>query len=167
MVVGCAALMAGGCAGGKRAELAAALKGDEPPADFSLAVTVHGDVGGAAGAGGGAPAATGQPGSVSARYVMEADWVLRAATGAGVSETTFPAQTRQLTHDQVQRLWWELRDSGLLEGGGARAGERGERGAVISYSVAGVRRTIRPLAADRPPVSRIVDRLAELAWVKE
>jgi hypothetical protein len=110
---------------------------------------------------------------------MEADWVLRAAVGPRVSQETFPARTRQLTHDQVQRLWWDLRDAGVMgrdgagaaggDGGGsagastARGDERIEAVYVVSYTASGVRRAV-PVVAE-PGARRLAERLSGLAWV--
>src|SRR5438105_14278814 len=72
-----------------RGEAARAAVPRERPADFTLAATVL------------------SPGSVDAkklprslrpgRYIVEADGVLRAATGPGATTTTYPRRTRQLT----------------------------------------------------------------------
>lgn len=71
------------------------------PADFSIAVTVL------------SPGGQGRPGS--ARYVMEADWVLRAVLGPGVNEHVFPARTRQFTRLQVEDLWDRLAATALID----------------------------------------------------
>jgi hypothetical protein len=107
---------------------------------------------------------------------MEADWVLRAAVGPRVSQETFPARTRQLTHDQVQRLWWDLRDAGVMgrDGAGAAGAGSVERGTtrqregieavyVVSYTASGVRRAVP--VVDEPGARRLAERLSGLAWV--
>ena len=92
-----------------------------------------------------------------ARYVLEPDWVLRTGVGAGSRETYYPFQTRQLNAAQVDRLWNALVRSGLLAPDhGAIVSrtptdeESGDKTLyIVSYTVAGVRRTL-VLAANAP-----------------
>lgn len=63
-----------------------------------------------------APAAPGTPRARRpARYIVEADEVLRVAVGQGAGRETYPPPTRVLTVTQMERLWVLVRDSGLLE----------------------------------------------------
>jgi hypothetical protein len=113
-----------------------------------------------------------------ARYVIEADGVLRAATGSAADATTFPGQTRQLTPGEFDSLWRLLRESGLLDSNSplrvpdpetlVRAPDRTT--ALIYVSYGGERRTLR-VPLDRVgegalATERVVDRLAEWAWVR-
>lgn len=143
---------------------------DERPEDFTLAVTVltprellRVDL----------------PRSLRpARYIIEADGALRAAVGPGAGATTFPPRTRQLTAREFDGLWRQLRETALLDPGHparvsdpetvTRAPDRTT--ALIYVSFEGTRRTLRVLldrsSEDAVAAERLVDRLAELAWMK-
>lgn len=110
------------------------------------------------------------------RYIIEADGVLRAGQGDGPA---FPRRVRQLTPRQSDQLWRLVRDSGLLDEANpnrvsdpdslVRSGDRTTALLYIAY--AGNRATVR-VAMDRSnadafAAERIVDQLAELAWVKD
>jgi len=144
---------------------------DERPADFVLAATVY------------SPRSMEKarlPRSLKpARYIIEADGVLRAAVGPGSAGTTFPGQTRRLTPAEFDSLWRMVRESGLLDPGSAwRVEDPGEitrasdRTTALVYVGYGGRRTTLRLLLDRSgpeavAAERVVDRLAELAWVPE
>jgi hypothetical protein len=112
-----------------------------------------------------------------ARYIIEADGVLRAAEGA--SAPAFPPRVRQLTPRQADQVWRLVRDSGLLdEGNPARlsdpetASRSGDRTtAMVFASYGGQRTTLRVLldrsSQDAIAAERLVDHLAELSWVRE
>lgn len=105
-------------------------------------------------------AASAAPAPKPARYVMDADWILRAGVGLGAREDYFPYQARQLNAAQVQRLWERLVASGLLApdhpGIIARVPPIPEVGSeearsdpawsqtryIVSYTVAGTRRLL-------------------------
>ncbi len=97
-----------------------------PPEDFALAVTVMGEEG-----------TTNwllQP----ARFVVEPDGVLRAATGAGVGPSVYPPRTRRLTQAQMNDLYAVVVRSGLDRGLGGepyRLGETQPAGAWIVVEV--------------------------------
>src|SRR5262245_38039155 len=143
---------------------------EERPQDFVLAATVltPTDV-----------KTTNLPRSLRpARYIVEADGVLRAAVGAGSTTTTYPPQTRQLTARQMDSLWRQLRESNLLDPGNpsridapeavARAPDRTT--ALIFVGGDGRRVTLRVLldrrTEDAVAAERLVDRLADLAWIR-
>lgn len=151
-----------------RDPMAGALTSEEPPADFSLGLTIV------------APPPTAQTAraAVPARYIVQSDWLLRASTSEP-TELAFPALTRQLSHQQARQLWWELRDSGLLDA------ERppdfssvppvpaaGSPPAyIVSTTIAGRTRRLVLGAADATSAEsaaarRLADRLATLAWVE-
>jgi hypothetical protein len=114
-----------------------------------------------------------------ARYLVEADNTLRAATGKGSNETTHPPITRTLPSVEVERLWATVRDSGLLDTGSygrLRTPEEfvpsGRRPSVLIYVAFGGERRYYglPLSGSSPEGRRareIVDRLALLAWVRD
>jgi len=167
------------CASARSARVEAALLSDEPPKDFWLAVTVLRPV-----PLGALINARTEPEHSTvprpARYVVEADAVLRAAVGYGASESTFPPQTRQLTSAQRTHLWRMVRDSALpdpdhpgrtgklpdLDDFGQQTEGRG--GYCITFSIAGERRILAideaaPAAAD---ARNLVSHLASLAWIR-
>ena len=144
---------------------------EERPADFVLAATVY------------SPKSMERadlPRSLRpARYIVEADGVLRAAVGPGSETTTYPGQTRQLTPREFDTLWRIVRESGLLDAGSVwrvenpdevtRASDRTTALVYVGYE--GKRTTVRMLldrsGAESVAAERLVDRLAELAWVGE
>ena len=172
ILLAAAALAAEGCSG--RAPRiggdAAAERGGGVPADFALAVTVL------------SPGREGQPGPV--RYVMEADWVLRAVLGPGVHEGVFPARTRQLTRGEVERIWRGVSSTPLAD---PRSGRRvgawdpdamsGEREPVdrpvylVFIAADGDRRLLAidsgaAAETDVAAARAVAETLAGLAWVK-
>lgn len=144
---------------------------DARPADFTLAVTVLAPAHDRA-----RPAdlpRSLQPG----RYIVEPDGSLRVALGPGSTVTTFPPRTRTLSPRQMDMLWRQVRDSGLLDPGnpGRITGpeealrSRDRTTGLFYIAQEGNRATVRVLL-DRSEASlgaeRLVDRLAELGWVK-
>lgn len=113
-----------------------------------------------------------------ARYIVEADGALRASVGPGATVTTFPPQTRQLTAKQVDGLWRQIRETDLLDAGNParvndpeaipRTPDRTTALVYVGYS--GKRVTLRLLldraSEDSLAAERLMDRLAELAWIK-
>ena len=175
-MVACAgAALAGACSSsarvmGVRGEDARAAVPRARPADFTLAATVLSR---------GSVEAKKLPRSLRpGRYIVEADGVLRAATGPGATTTTFPGRTRQLTAEQFDSLWRDVRESGLLDPGnparvdGPEAvGRVPERTTALLYAAyEGKRVTLRvPLdrsSEDAIAAERVVDRLAGLAWMR-
>jgi hypothetical protein len=114
-----------------------------------------------------------------ARYIVEADGTLHAAVGRGASAETYPPQTRQLTPRQYDLLWRQLRGTNLLDPGNPARIEGPEGAkrapdrtmALIYVGYEGKRITLRVLldrgSEDAIAAERLVDRLAELAWVRE
>ncbi len=168
-----------GCAASRSERVERALLSDEPPADFWLAVTVLRPVplGALINARTEAERSTVPR---AARYVVEADAVLRVAVGYGATEDTYPARTRQLTRGQMWELWRALRGTGLVDADhpdrtgrlpeldefGKRTAGRG--GYCVSFSIEGERRALaideaRPAAAE---ARMLVERLAALAWIE-
>src|SRR5207302_1379451 len=110
------------------------------------------------------------------RYIVEADGVLRAALGSGSGPTTFPAQTRTLTHRQVRDLWRMIGDAGLLDPASPARIPEPERTvpraeapvAVLEITAGGKATGARVgLAANSPDSAAardLIDRLAEWAW---
>ena len=111
----------------------------------------------------------------AARYIVEADGVLRAATGPGGEATTYPGQTRRLSAREFDSLWRMVRESGLLDAASAwkvedpegitRATDRTTALVYVGYE--GKRTTLRLLLDRSGPeavaAERVVDRLAEWA----
>lgn len=112
----CTITHVGACRSGPTAPAGGAIPIGEtrPPADFALAVTVMGEEG-----------TTGwvlEP----ARFVIEPDGVLRAATGAGVGPTVYPPRTRRLTDLQVREIHNIVTRQGLDRGLGGKAFRLGD-----------------------------------------
>jgi hypothetical protein len=173
----CAIVVLPGCASHRRAEYDAALLSSRPPEDFWLGITVLKAPADTASRAAGylrMPVAT-RP----ARYVVEADRILRAAVGSGSVEETFPDQTRQLTQAQFDDLWMTLKTSSLVSndnpsqvGRAPTIPSLGNRTVyVVEFSIGGDRRTLA-IDADPTPglgaedVKKLVEKLAALAWMK-
>lgn len=144
---------------------------DERPADFVLAATVYSPT---------AMAEARLPRSLrGARYVVEADGALRAAVGPALESKALPGQVRQLTPDEFDTLWRIIRESSLLDPQSVwrvenpeeitRASDRTT--ALIYIACDGQRTTLRLLldrsSAESVEAERLIDRLAQWAWVKE
>lgn len=114
-----------------------------------------------------------------ARYVIEPDWLLRSAVGAGARQSQFPAGTRQLDQAQIERLWRAITQSGLLRGDhpGAIASEQTATPPAIGTTAivaishngkADARRVVLDAGnADAQAVAGLVDQLAALSWIRE
>jgi hypothetical protein len=165
------ALLLWSCGTTREQKFAAAAASDDPPANFTLAITVQ------------SPAKRGLPRAQrAARYVLEPDGLLRVAVTRSASEEMHPAQTRRLSDDDVRRVWLALRDGPLF---------RADHPAIVplppptdpnapspaktTYTItfiAGDVRQILIVAEDRPGsedvgvATKLVDQLAELAWIE-
>ncbi len=166
-----AGLSNSGCTGARDARFDAAVAREQPPADFQLGITVQAPLSTLGARAIITPARDGQPSTQTfvsntpygqrgvaiiplshrpARYVFEADWILRSAIGYGARESNFPTQTRQLTANDVQSIWTMLQGSGLLDPNhpdivsSAPEPEEaiGRTAYIVSYQVAGLRRTL-------------------------
>lgn len=142
---------------------------DDRPPDLALAATVFSPR---------VPLPTAQlPRSLKpARFIIEADGVLRSAQGA--QSPDFPPRARQLTPRQMDQIWRLIRDTGFLNEGNpariedpsgtVRSGDRTTAMIYITYS--GRRVTLRFLldrsTQDAVQAEQLIDRLAELAWVE-
>lgn len=114
-----------------------------------------------------------------ARYIVEADGALRAAVGPGADANTFPGRTRQLSPAQFDALWRTLRQSGLLDADNPSRIEDPEAitrspdrtTALVYVGFAGQRVTLRILLDRSAPgaieTERLIDRLAEWAWITD
>lgn len=145
------------------------------PADLMVAATVYAPERMVAGAGG----AERLPRSLRpARYVIEADSSLRAVRGSGVDAATFPPRVMQLSEKQMETLWGQLKESGLLDPGSPARIEAPEEAvrsssrptALVFASFLGHRTTVRVVldraGRDAVEAERLVDRLAEWAGEK-
>lgn len=169
-----------GCAGAGGARAERVFESVEPPADFALGATVLRPVPLALGAGVRTAGSGLRLAERPARYLVEADAVLRAAIGPGASETTYPPRTRQLSREQWAELWREFRAMSLAESDHpAMAGRAptideaaeasgGRTTWVITFAAAGDRRTlvIHEGGEGEGEARRVVERLAGLAWVR-
>jgi hypothetical protein len=146
---------------------------EHAPPDFTLGVTVL------------SPAATAEEIDAAARaerpgrYIVEPDGVLRAAIGAAATPRVYPGQTRRLTAGQVERLWRLVAASGLLEPGSLTriestetffpARERATALVYVRWGGDSSHHAVRlPLGdVESEAVGRLIDEVAELAWVPE
>lgn len=164
LVLAAAALVAfQGCAAARTAT-------DVPPPDFAVSVTVADRA---------RPAtAAERPRALrAARYIVEPDGLLRASVGPGSLTSTFPPPMRQLSAAQMTELWGLVSGAGYLRLDPATQSADAEtvatavtRPTAMIY-VAGneARRSLQvPLeTAQGEPARSLVDRLAELAWIRE
>jgi hypothetical protein len=135
------------------------------PRNFTLGVTVVGE---------GDPS---DPAFRPARYIVEADGLLRAAVGPGASPSTFPPVTRRLDDSQLTTLWAMVETAGILKDPDpARIGNpelvEPRRGQTVIVVAARADRLSRASAFELVPADEEVGRvlplvrqLAEYAWV--
>lgn len=138
---------------------------EDPPEDFSLAVTVFD------------PIHAGEhpsPPLTPARYILDPDGALRAAVGAGASPTTFPPIVRRLSEGQRQRVWWLTLATGAHEPG---PGERidspetyrpasDDPEALITVAWLGGRASVVRTLGEGEPGRALTAELARLSWVE-
>ena len=170
-----------GCASSRAERIEAALIADEPPPDFTLAVTVLRPVPLGALINARTQDASRPTVQRPARYIVEADAVLRVAVGYGATEKTFPPETRQLTASQFAGLWRQLKNSPLVDPDHpCRTGKpppleefaretEGRGGYAVAFCIAGEHRILAideasPAAKD---ARELVAQLLALAWVPQ
>ncbi len=170
---------------GKKDVDLASTANSAPPDDFWLSVTVTGPVRESMAAYDALPRAL-RP----ARYVLEADHVLRAAVGPGAKDEAFPAPTRRLSSMDVTQLYRLVGEAGLLDAdhpnlvGSVPQPKFEERGRSDAVSDRDLRTTYivslhahnkqRTLVMEASPrgtqdsrqAARVVDWLANKAWLK-
>lgn len=103
-----------------------------------------------------------------ARFVIEPDGVLRAATGAGVGPTVYPPRTRRLTDPQVREVYNIVTRQGLDRGIGGkpfRLGDAQPEGAwiVVEVTAHEHRRSTIYLPEDERRVIDLVRHLRRIA----
>lgn len=163
--------------GGPRAGTATSVSlPEQAPEDFALSVTVA------------TPDPNRDPSTMArwqrpARYIVEPGGSFRASVRPGARVDAYPPPIRTLSRAQVETLWASVRaDSWMSEppaGSKAVASPEVEtmppeiqrRSALVWISAAGMRRgVVVPLAAGSPEsdaAARLIDQLAELAWVRK
>jgi hypothetical protein len=111
------------------------------------------------------------------RFVMEADWVLRAYSGPNLTDQSFPREARQLGAADVQGVWAELRSAGLLDPahpaivGSVPPPEQwtvldGSTW-VLTVKADGDRRVLMLQPEQHAQALALLNRLADLAWMPE
>lgn len=108
-----------------------------------------------------------------ARYIVEADGVLRAAVGEGVTVQTYPGRARDLTDEEWAALWGALLATGVLDPDDPRAVE-GEmslnpdplRRAVVWARAGGRSAGMVVDPARDEATAALVTLLEELAWIR-
>jgi len=161
-----ALLLLSACAAKPRPTQQAAPVSASPPPDFTLAVTVF------------APPSTHArpdiaPNRRPARYLVEADGLLRVALGPGTGDTTYPPAVRPLTTEQLASLYNDLRTTGwLTTESPARVSSSqtyrpnpGSTAYLVTFTADGRRRTIVAKPNETAPRA-LVDRLTKLAWIQ-
>lgn len=163
--------------GGPRAGTATSVSlPEQAPEDFALSVTVA------------TPDPNRDPSTLArwqrpARYIVEPGGSFRASVRPGARVDAYPPPIRTLSRAQIETLWASVRaDSWMSEppaGSKAVASPEVEtmppeiqrRSALVWISAAGMRRgVVVPLAAGSPEsdaAARLIDQLAELAWVRK
>lgn len=147
-----------------------------PPADFSVAVVVRVPDSQAEAW---TAADRSRPRAVRpARYLLEADNLLRVVVGPGGMPKTFPPPTRRLTRAQVESVWARLSGTPLLTEGEAvsrealgqefadRPGPVSEPTALIVVRADGRRVYRQEVLKPGSTAYALTDRLAELAWIE-
>lgn len=141
-----------------------------PPADFTLAFTVLNQTSRR-------QVASIPRGVRPMRFLMETDWVLRAFSGPNITDQSFPRETRQLAHAEVQAIWADLSAAGLLDPAhpaivGApppipTAADAGETAPawIVTFTADGHRRMLVLRPEDHEAARPLLDRLADLAWM--
>lgn len=159
--------LAAGCSNGRTAD---DLYGFDPrltPEAFSVSLTVMNDE----------RSGLDDPAMRSARYIVEADGILRASIGSAVTPESFPPIIRRLDDRQVAGLWAIVDRTGMLrDPDPARVGNpdlvsrRQGRAIAVAWARAGERTRAssfefvpRDPHADR--IEPLVRELARLAWV--
>lgn len=149
------ALLLAGCSAHPRAGRALP---EQPPADFGLAVTTL-------------PA---DDPSARARFIVEPDGTLRAATGAGAGANTYPAALRLLDPAQRARLWWLTLDTRAHDPTSPWAlaspetfDPQGQSVTLVTVAFWGARTSAAiPEGDDASPAAQaLADELARLAWI--
>jgi len=151
--------VSGGLAGCASGEPASAGVGR--PQDFGLAVTVYR----------GERVPLDAPlAERDARFILEADGVLRAEFGRRARERSFPPVVRRLRPEEVTDLWRLVYDAEVFRGAGRLAGPEtfdpgSESVVLIEATGKGRRRTVvRP--SDGAAERALVSKLGELVWVR-
>lgn len=115
-----------------------------------------------------------------ARYVLEADSVLRVMRGPGTTRDTFPPFTRRLSREQVESIWRIVEDiptqptiepaSSLLPGSPQRATAGPSYDLELAAHGRRSRHTFTQTDPDEAGAAQarlLADRLAELAWLRD
>ncbi len=173
MTLGAGFVLAGGFALGSCASTPSVGAGDAVPGDLAISVTVYSEYDDQE------LIARLERWRRPGRYIVEPDWLLRSAGGAGVEESEFPPGIRQLDRAQVERLWRAIAQSGLLREGhpDAIASEQTATPpaigttAIVAISHNGTTDARRVALdagnADAQAVAGLVDQLAALSWIRE
>lgn len=108
-----------------------------------------------------------------ARYIVEADGVLRAAVGEGVTVQTYPGRTRDLTPEEWAELWEAVLTTGVLDPDDPRAieGEMSLNPDPLHRAVVWARGGGRSAGMVVDPArdestAALVTLLEELAWIR-
>ena len=134
------------------------------PGDFALGVTVLGTK----------DAPTLPRSQRPAQYLLQSDGVLRVAIGAGVEPSTYPPRVRRLSQRQVERVWSLVQAAGITQTGhpgrvddiqSFRPTPR-DGWALLDVTAKGERHAVALRVDEHEPTARLVDELADLAWIR-
>ncbi|MCC6228802.1 MAG: hypothetical protein IT432_06200 [Phycisphaerales bacterium] len=149
---------------------------EQSPPDFALSVTVA------------TPDPTRDPSTLArwqrpARYIVEPGGTFRAAVRPGARVDAYPPPIRTLSRAQIESLWASVRADSWMNDppAGSKSAsspqvetlppEVQRRSALVWISAGGLRRgVVVPLAAgsaESDAAARLIDQLADLAWVKK
>lgn len=163
LFVGSFAALTPGCASAPPADDTAALQ--HAPTDFTLAFTIVN------------PTPKRNVNTMPretrpTRFVIETDWVLRGFVGAALIDQGFPRETRQLDEREIDGIWADLRDGGLLEpdhaaivGTPPTLASVNELTWIITLHAHGDRRMLMLRGNEQEAAKPLMNRLADLAWM--
>jgi hypothetical protein len=160
------------CAASREEKYASAATLERPPSNFTLSITVQGPYTRVA------PDRDSRP----ARYILEADGLLRTALTRAATEELYPPQTRRLSDEDVRRVWLTLKNGPLFRidhpaivplppSSDSSTPPPKTTTYTITYIAADVRQILllsadRPGAEDVPAAAQLTDELAGMAWVQ-
>lgn len=122
---------------------------ERTPDDFAISVSTSGPADGV---------------FAPAWFMVEADGVLRAATGLRSARSAAPPAVRALTRRQMDELWGMTRAAGLADAPSDGAAPA-EPTCEIEVAALGRRRAVRADSSSNAELKELVQRLRELAWV--
>ncbi|MFG0286153.1 MAG: hypothetical protein ACF8R7_17185 [Phycisphaerales bacterium JB039] len=165
-------MLLGACGGNGELDIEPPPPRQRAPGDFAVGVTIYSPVTDPRGLGDLPPHLR------PSRYVLEPDGALRAQVRPGLREQDYPPRIRQLSGEQVDRIWRLVADSPFANraeptriGGPFEVEPSPDRTDALIYVADGESRRfyrVNLLGASEPSqaAAELIDRLARLAWVE-